>query len=215
MLAIVLILIISFAWAVVINQIYVSNFSNIIKTVLILLYLIISSVSLLVSILLIPIFIKIIQKRQAKFNNSTTLILATILIATSFVDIINSSIYEYKCNISKDYEIVVVDNNFTISDLESMYVKSSNNQSDFKFTQKINSINVYKDTNATKIIAKIYNIHCPNSLILSSIQREISGTSGGLSCGYVKTGLLKYNYEIKQILKDSLLNNNTKTISKF
>lgn len=37
-----------------------------------------------------------------------------------------------------------------------MYVKSSNNQSGFKFTQKINSINVYKDTNATKIIAKIY-----------------------------------------------------------
>ncbi|WP_169941475.1 hypothetical protein [Campylobacter sp. RM15925] len=96
-----------------------------------------------------------------------------------------------------------------------MYVKFSNNQSDFKFTQKINSINVYKDTNATKIIAKIYNIHCQNSLILSSIQREIYGTSGGLSCGYVKTGLLKYNYEIKQILKDNLLNNNAKTISKF
>ena len=88
-----------------------------------------------------------------------------------------------------------------------MYVDFSGKQDDSKFTKKLNDINIYSDTNKTKMVAKIYNIYCPNSFILASIQKEISGTEGGLSCGYTKTGLLQYNYELKQMLAEKLAKN--------
>ncbi|WP_170020303.1 hypothetical protein [Campylobacter sp. RM16190] len=210
MLAFILILIISFAWAVVVNQIYLSNLNKILKFVLMLACLAISGVSTLFSIFLTPLFLSIFQKKQIKFDKRVAFVLAVLLSAVSFIDVKNRIVYEYKCNIEKDYEIIIIDNNFTLDDLDNMCVSFSNMRDSPKFTQKLNNINIYSDTNKTKIVAKIYNIYCPNSFILSGIQKEISGTEGGLFCGYTKTGLLEYNYELKQILKNKLIEKDSK-----
>ncbi len=205
--AVVLIIMISFAWAIVIYQIYLSNLNKILKFVSMLTCLAMSGVSTLFSVLLTPFFLGLFQKRQIKFDKKIVFILAILLASISFIDVKNRIVYEYKCNIQKDYEIIVLDSNFTLSDLDNMYVDFLGEQDDSKFTKKLNNINIYSDTHKTKVVAKIYNIYCPNSFILASIQKEISGTEGGLSCGYTKTGLLQYNYELKQILAEKLAKN--------
>lgn len=205
--AVVLIIMISFAWAIVIYQIYLSNLNKILKFVSMLTCLAMSGVSTLFSVLLTPFFLGLFQKRQIKFDKKIVFILAILLASISFIDVKNRIVYEYKCNIQKDYEIIVLDSNFTLSDLDNMYVDFLGEQDDSKFTKKLNNINIYSDTHKTKVVAKIYNIYCPNSFILASIQKEISGTKGGLSCGYTKTGLLQYNYELKQILAEKLAKN--------
>lgn len=207
MLAVVLITMISFAWAIVIYQIYLSNLNKILKFASMLTCLAMSGVSTLFSVLLTPFFLGLFQKRQIKFDKKIVFVLAILLASISFMDVKNRIVYEYKCNIQKDYEIIVLDSNFTLSDLDNMYVDFSGEQDDSKFTKKLNDINIYSDTNKTKMVAKIYNIYCPNSFILASIQKEISGTEGGLSCGYTKTGLLQYNYELKQMLAEKLAKN--------
>ena len=205
--AVILIIIISFAWAIVIYQIYLSNLNKILKFASMLTCLAMSGVSTLFPVLLTPFFLGLFQKRQIKFDKKIVFVLAILLASISFIDVKNRIVYEYKCNIQKDYEIIVLDSNFTLSDLDNMYVDFSGEQDDSKFTKKLNDINIYSDTNKTKMVAKIYNIYCPNSFILASIQKEISGTEGGLSCGYTKTGLLQYNYELKQILAEKLAKN--------
>lgn|GEM_PF-1625892 len=205
--AVVFIIMISFAWAIVIYQIYLSNLNKILKFASMLTCLAMSSVSTLFSVLLTPFFLGLFQKRQIKFDKKIVFVLAILLASISFIDVKNRIVYEYKCNIQKDYEIIVLDSNFTLSDLDNMYVDFSGEQDDSKFTKKLNDINIYSDTNKTKMVAKIYNIYCPNSFILASIQKEISGTEGGLSCGYTKTGLLQYNYELKQMLAEKLAKN--------
>jgi len=205
--AVVLIIMISFAWAIVIYQIYLSNLNKILKFASMLMCLAMSGVSTLFSVLLTPFFLGLFQKRQIKFDKKIVFVLAILLASISFMDVKNRIVYEYKCNIQKDYEIIVLDSNFTLSDLDNMYVDFSGKQDDSKFTKKLNDINIYSDTNKTKMVAKIYNIYCPNSFILASIQKEISGTEGGLSCGYTKTGLLQYNYELKQMLAEKLAKN--------
>lgn len=205
--AVILIIIISFAWAIVIYQIYLSNLNKILKFASMLTCLAMSGVSTLFSVLLTPFFLGLFQKRQIKFDKKIVFVLAILLASISFIDVKNRIVYEYKCNIQKDYEIIVLDSNFTLSDLDNMYVDFSGEQDDSKFTKKLNDINIYSDTNKTKMLAKIYNIYCPNSFILASIQKEISGTEGGLSCGYTKTGLLQYNYELKQMLAEKLAKN--------
>lgn len=205
--AVILIIIISFAWAIVIYQIYLSNLNKILKFASMLTCLAMSGVSTLFSVLLTPFFLGLFQKRQIKFDKKIVFVLAILLASISFIDVKNRIVYEYKCNIQKDYEIIVLDSNFTLNDLDNMYVDFSGEQDDSKFTKKLNDINIYSDTNKTKMVAKIYNIYCPNSFILASIQKEISGTEGGLSCGYTKTGLLQYNYELKQILAEKLAKN--------
>ena len=205
--AVVLIIMISFAWAIVIYQIYLSNLNKILKFASMLTCLAMSSVSTLFSVLLTPFFLGLFQKRQIKFDKKIVFVLAILLASISFIDVKNRIVYEYKCNIQKDYEIIVLDSNFTLSDLDNMYVDFSGEQDDSKFTKKLNDINIYSDTNKTKMVAKIYNIYCPNSFILASIQKEISGTEGGLSCGYTKTGLLQYNYKLKQMLAEKLAKN--------
>ena len=205
--AVILIIIISFAWAIVIYQIYLSNLNKILKFASMLTCLAMSGVSTLFSVLLTPFFLGLFQKRQIKFDKKIVFVLAILLASISFMDVKNRIVYEYKCNIQKDYEIIVLDSNFTLSDLDNMYVDFSGEQDDSKFTKKLNDINIYSDTNKTKMVAKIYNIYCPNSFILASIQKEISGTEGGLSCGYTKTGLLQYNYELKQMLAEKLAKN--------
>lgn len=205
--AVILIIIISFAWAIVIYQIYLSNLNKILKFASMLTCLAMSGVSTLFSVLLTPFFLGLFQKRQIKFDKKIVFVLAILLASISFMDVKNRIVYEYKCNIQKDYEIIVLDSNFTLSDLDNMYVDFSGEQDDSKFTKKLNDINIYSDTNKTKMLAKIYNIYCPNSFILASIQKEISGTEGGLSCGYTKTGLLQYNYELKQMLAEKLAKN--------
>ncbi|WP_454991744.1 hypothetical protein [Campylobacter rectus] len=207
MLAVILIIIISFAWAIVIYQIYLSNLNKILKFASMLTCLAMSGVSTLFPVLLTPFFLGLFQKRQIKFDKKIVFVLAILLASISFIDVKNRIVYEYKCNIQKDYEIIVLDSNFTLSDLDNMYVDFSGEQDDSKFTKKLNDINIYSDTNKTKMVAKIYNIYCPNSFILASIQKEISGTEGGLSCGYTKTGLLQYNYELKQMLAEKLAKN--------
>ena len=169
-----------------------------------------SSVSTLFSVLLTPFFLGLFQKRQIKFDKKIVFVLAILLASISFMDVKNRIVYEYKCNIQKDYEIIVLDSNFTLSDLDNMYVDFSGEQDDSKFNKKLNNINIYSDIHKTKVVAKIYNIYCPNSFILASIQKEISGTEGGLSCGYTKTGLLQYNYQLKQILAEKLAKNKRK-----
>lgn len=205
--AVVLITMISFAWAIVIYQIYLSNLNKILKFASMLTCLAMSGVSTLFSVLLTPFFLGLFQKRQIKFDKKIVFVLAILLASISFMDVKNRIVYEYKCNIQKDYEIIVLDSNFTLSDLDNMYVDFSGEQDDSKFTKKLNNINIYSDMHKTKVVAKIYNIYCPNSFILASIQKEISGTEGGLSCGYTKTGLLQYNYELKQILTEKLAKN--------
>ena len=205
--AVVLIIMISFAWAIAIYQIYLSNLNKILKFVSMLTCLAMSGVSTLFSVLLTPFFLGLFHKRQIKFDKKIVFILAILLASISFIDVKNRIVYEYKCNIQKDYEIIVLDSNFTLSDLDNMYVDFLGEQDDSKFTKKLNNINIYSDTHKTKVVAKIYNIYCPNSFILASIQKEISGTKGGLSCGYTKTGLLQYNYELKQILAEKLAKN--------
>lgn len=205
--AVILIIIISFAWAIVIYQIYLSNLNKILKFASMLTCLAMSGVSTLFPVLLTPFFLGLFQKRQIKFDKKIVFVLAILLASISFIDVKNRIVYEYKCNIQKDYEIIVLDSNFTLSDLDNMYVDFSGEQDDSKFTKKLNNINIYSDTNKTKMVAKIYNIYCPNSFILASIQKEISGTEGGLSCGYTKTGLLQYNYELKQMLAEKLAKN--------
>lgn len=205
--AVILIIIISFAWAIVIYQIYLSNLNKILKFASMLTCLAMSGVSTLFPVLLTPFFLGLFQKRQIKFDKKIVFVLAILLASISFIDVKNRIVYEYKCNIQKDYEIIVLDSNFTLSDLDNMYVDFSGEQDDSKFTKKLNDINIYSDTNKTKMVAKIYNIYCPNSFILASIQKEISGTEGGLSCGYTKTGLLQYNYELKQMLAEKLAKN--------
>ena len=153
------------------------------------------------------IFSRNFSKKQIKFDKKIVFVLAILLASISFMDVKNRIVYEYKCNIQKDYEIIVLDSSFTLSDLDNMYVDFSGEQDDSKFTKKLNSINIYSDMHKTKVVAKIYNIYCPNSFILASIQKEISGTEGGLSCGYTKTGLLQYNYQLKQILAEKLAKN--------
>ena len=210
MLAVVLITMISFAWAIVIYQIYLSNLNKILKFASMLTCLAMSGVSTLFSVLLTPFFLGLFQKRQIKFDKKIVFVLAILLASISFMDVKNRIVYEYKCNIQKDYEIIVLDSNFTLSDLDNMYVDFSGEQDDSKFNKKLNNINIYSDIHKTKVVAKIYNIYCPNSFILASIQKEISGTEGGLSCGYTKTGLLQYNYELKQILAEKLAKNKRK-----
>ena len=205
--AVILIIIISFAWAIVIYRIYLSNLNKILKFASMLTCLTMSSVSTLFSVLLTPFFLGLFQKRQIKFDKKIVFVLAILLASISFMDVKNRIVYEYKCNIQKDYEIIVFDSSFTLSDLDNMYVDFSGEQDDSKFIKKLNNINIYSDTHKTKVLAKIYNIYCPNSFILASIQKEISGTEGGLSCGYTKTGLLQYNYELKQILVEKLVKN--------
>lgn len=205
--AVILIIIISFAWAIVIYQIYLSNLNKILKFASMLTCLAMLGVSTLFSVLLTPFFLGLFQKRQIKFDKKIVFVLAILLASISFIDVKNRIVYEYKCNIQKDYEIIVLDSNFTLSDLDNMYVDFSGEQDDSKFTKKLNDINIYSDTNKTKMVAKIYNIYCPNSFILASIQKEISGTEGGLSCGYIKTGLLQYNYKLKQMLAEKLAKN--------
>ena len=207
MLAVILIIIISFAWAIVIYQIYLSNLNKILKFASMLTCLAMSGVSTLFSVLLTPFFLGLFQKRQIKFDKKIVFVLAILLASISFMDVKNRIVYEYKCNIQKDYEIIVLDSNFTLSDLDNMYVDFSGEQDDSKFNKKLNNINIYSDIHKTKVVAKIYNIYCPNSFILASIQKEISGTEGGLSCGYTKTGLLQYNYELKQMLAEKLAKN--------
>lgn len=210
MLAVVLITMISFAWAIVIYQIYLSNLNKILKFASMLTCLAMSGVSTLFSVLLTPFFLGLFQKRQIKFDKKIVFVLAILLASISFMDVKNRIVYEYKCNIQKDYEIIVLDSNFTLSDLDNMYVDFSGEQDDSKFNKKLNNINIYSDIHKTKVVAKIYNIYCPNSFILASIQKEISGTEGGLSCGYTKTGLLQYNYQLKQILAEKLAKNKRK-----
>ena len=205
--AVVLIIMISFAWAIAIYQIYLSNLNKILKFASMLTCLAMSSVSTLFSVLLTPFFLGLFQKRQIKFDKKIVFVLAILLASISFMDVKNRIVYEYKCNIQKDYEIIVLDSNFTLSDLDNMYVDFLGEQDDSKFTKKLNNINIYSDAHKTKVVAKIYNIYCPNSFILASIQKEISGTEGGLSCGYTKTGLLQYNYELKQMLAEKLAKN--------
>ena len=205
--AVVLITMISFAWAIVIYQIYLSNLNKILKFASMLTCLAMSGVSTLFSVLLTPFFLGLFQKRQIKFDKKIVFVLAILLASISFMDVKNRIVYEYKCNIQKDYEIIVLDSNFTLSDLDNMYVDFSGEQDDSKFNKKLNNINIYSDIHKTKVVAKIYNIYCPNSFILASIQKEISGTEGGLSCGYTKTGLLQYNYELKQMLAEKLAKN--------
>ena len=210
MLAVVLITMISFAWAIVIYQIYLSNLNKILKFASMLTCLAMSGVSTLFSVLLTPFFLGLFQKRQIKFDKKIVFVLAILLASISFMDVKNRIVYEYKCNIQKDYEIIVLDSNFTLSDLDNMYVDFSGEQDDSKFNKKLNNINIYSDIHKTKVVAKIYNIYCPNSFILASIQKEISGTEGGLSCGYTKTGLLQYNYQLKQMLAEKLAKNKRK-----
>ena len=205
--AVVLIIMISFAWAIAIYQIYLSNLNKILKFASMLTCLAASGVSTLFSVLLTPFFLGLFQKRQIKFDKKVVFALAILLTSISFMDVKNRIVYEYKCNIQKDYEIIVLDSNFTLSDLDNMYVDFLGEQDDSKFTKKLNNINIYSDAHKTKVVAKIYNIYCPNSFILASIQKEISGTEGGLSCGYTKTGLLQYNYELKQMLAEKLAKN--------
>ncbi|MGP1534278.1 MAG: hypothetical protein ACTTJF_09445 [Campylobacter sp.] len=205
--AVALIIMISFAWAIVIYQIYLSNLNKILKFASMLTCLAMSGVSTLFSVLLTPFFLGLFQKRQIKFDKKIVFILVILLASISFMDVKNRIVYEYKCNIQKDYEIIVLDSNFTLSDLDNMYVDFSGEQDDSKFTKKLNNINIYSDMHKTKVVAKIYNIYCPNSFILASIQKEISGTEDGLSCGYTKTGLLQYNYQLKQILAEKLAKN--------
>lgn len=205
--AVILIIIISFAWAIVIYQIYLSNLNKILKFASMLTCLAISGVSTLFSVLLTPFFLGLFKKRQIKFVKKVVFVLAILLASTSFIDVKNRIVYEYKCNIQKDYGIIVLDSSFTLSDLDNMYVYFSGEQDDSKITKKLNNINIYSDTHKTKVVAKIYNIYCPNSFILASIQKEISGTEGGLSCGYTKTSLLQYNYQLKQILAEKLAKN--------
>ena len=208
--AVVLITMISFAWAIVIYQIYLSNLNKILKFASMLTCLAMSGVSTLFSVLLTPFFLGLFQKRQIKFDKKIVFVLAILLASISFMDVKNRIVYEYKCNIQKDYKIIILDSNFTLSDLDNMYVDFSGEQDDSKFNKKLNNINIYSDIHKTKVVAKIYNIYCPNSFILASIQKEISGTEGGLSCGYTKTGLLQYNYQLKQILAEKLAKNKRK-----
>lgn len=166
-----------------------------------------SGVSTLFSVLLTPFFLGLFKKKTNKIRQKIVFVLAILLASISFMDVKNRIVYEYKCNIQKDYEIIVLDSNFTLSDLDNMYVDFSGEQDDSKFTKKLNDVNIYSDTHKAKVVAKIYNIYCPNSFILASIQKEISGTEGGLSCGYTKTGLLQYNYKLKQMLAEKLAKN--------
>lgn len=118
----------------------------------------ISGVSTLFSIFLTPLFLGVFQKRQIKFDKKVAFALATLLAAIGFIDVRNRVVYEYKCNIQKDYEIIIIDNNFTLNDLDNMHASFSGEQDSGKFTQKLNNINIYKDTNKTKVVAKIYII---------------------------------------------------------
>ena len=106
-----------------------------------------SGVSTLFPVLLTPFFLGLFQKRQIKFDKKIVFVLAILLASISFIDVKNRIVYEYKCNIQKDYEIIVLDSNFTLSDLDNMYVDFSGEQDDSKFTKKLNDINIYSDTN--------------------------------------------------------------------
>ena len=66
--AVVLIIMISFAWAIVIYQIYLSNLNKILKFVSMLTCLAMSGVSTLFSVLLTPFFLGLFKKRQKKFD---------------------------------------------------------------------------------------------------------------------------------------------------
>ncbi len=152
--AVVLITMISFAWAIVIYQIYLSNLNKILKFASMLTCLAMSGVSTLFSVLLTPFFLGLFQKRQIKFDKKIIFVLVILLASISFMDVKNHIVYEYKCNIQKDYEIIVLDSNFTLSDLDNMYVDFSGEQNDSKFTKKLNNINIYSDAYKTKVVAK-------------------------------------------------------------
>ena len=91
--AVVLIIMISFAWAIVIYQIYLSNLNKILKFASMLMCLAMSGVSTLFSVLLTPFFLGLFQKRQIKFDKKIVFVLAILLASISFMDVKNRIVY--------------------------------------------------------------------------------------------------------------------------
>ncbi|QKG28721.1 hypothetical protein [Campylobacter sp. RM16187] len=202
MLAFILILIISFTWAIVINQIYLSNLNKILKLALMLTCLIISGVSTLFSIFLTPLFLSIFQKRQIKFDKRVAFVLAVLLSAVSFIDVKNRIVYEYKCNIEKDYEIRIVKQDYKKEDIDEFYIDWIS-YSRPKSVQKIHTINVYNKFQGS-VVAEVYTIYLPNGFIANELHKmTVGGNESGINCGYIdwNSGFILRD-QIKQILKD-------------
>lgn len=196
MLAIVLILIISFAWAVVINQIYLSNLNKILKFVSILTCVIISTTLLIFPIFIMPIFLSIFHRKNIKFNKEIILWVVLFLAVINFDDARFFITYQYKCNIQKDYGVVVLDNDYTKDDVEKFRILSSNE----KFSNKISKHHKYNILdNKDNLVAKAYEIYIPYGMVFNEIHKATIGKNGGKSCGFVGE---KGDIEIKQFLKN-------------
>lgn len=198
MLAFILILLISFAWAVVINQIYLSNLNKIIKFVSILSCWVASIVLLSFSLFIMPIFLSILQRKNIEIDKQFTLWVALFLAVINFDDARRLITYQYKCNIKKDYEVVVLDNNYTKHDVEKFRILSSNEKVPNKIS-KYHKYNILDDKD--NLVAKAYGIYIPYGMVFNEIHRAFMGDDGGEGCGFEGE---KGDIEIKQILKNKL-----------
>ncbi|QCD46795.1 hypothetical protein [Campylobacter rectus] len=198
MLAFILIVIISFAWAIVINQIYLSNLNKSLKFISILSCVIISTALLMFPMFIMPIFLSIFHRKNIKFDKEFTPWVVLFLAIVNFDDARFFITYQYKCNIQKDNGIVALDTNYTKHDVEKFRILSSNE----KLPNKISRYHKYNILdNKDNLVAKAYEIYIPYGMVFNEIHKAIMGKNGGKSCGFDGE---KGDIEIKQILKNKL-----------
>lgn len=201
----VLIIVFCFVTAFLMHQIYLLNLNRIVKFIIIVLIFFLSCISVKLSLFLIPIFLVILKNKfNKKFNKTIVTIISVIVTAFSFNAVKNYIVFVFKCY-NRDYYIKIVDNNYTYKDIDNMYIDFPINDIEKnKSKYLIHDASIYKDENRTKIIAKVYNVNVKNSYLDAELGKIMHGGADSQKCGYSWGGMVKYNYEAKQILQDNL-----------
>lgn len=202
MLAFILIVIISFAWAVLINQIWLTQLAKAAKIALVAVCYTLIIFTTLFPILITPFLAKWTDRKIQIFNKKYFALSALFLALISMQDFADRLEFEYRCHIKKDYEINIVNQNFKKEDIDNFYIDWIS-YSRPKSTQKVHTINVY-DKFEGSVVAEVYTIYLPNGFIANELHKmTVGGNESGTNCGYIdwNSGFILRD-QIKQILKD-------------
>lgn len=203
MLAFILMFIISLAWAVLINQIWLTQLAKAVKIALVAVCYILIIFTTLFPILITPFLTKWTDGKIQIFNKKYFALSVLFLALISARDFADRLEFEYRCHVKKDYEINIVNKNFKKEDIDNFYIDWIS-YSRPKSTQKVHTINVY-DKFEGSVVAEVYTIYLPNGFIANELHKmTVGGNESGTNCGYIdrNSGFVKRD-DIKTVLKNN------------
>ena len=122
MLAFILMFIISLTWAVLINQIWLTQLAKAAKIALVAVCYTLIIFTTLFPILITPFLAKWTDRKIQIFNKKYFALSALFLALISMQDFADRLEFEYRCHIKKDYEINIVNQNFKKEDIDNFYI---------------------------------------------------------------------------------------------